>query len=189
MRHKYDTEAIVLSRSPLGEANALVTLITPHLGVVRARAQGLRKPGAKLSAALVTFSHSNVVLVRGKEGWRITGAIQKINWFEQLSRPEARARASRVNGLLLRLIAGEAHDREMFSIIQAFFEAVGQLSETEQEAAEMLVVLRILAALGLDAGEIPGKLTSFDSEWLRAVEENHMTYVARINQGIAASGL
>jgi len=53
MRHKYETRGIVLSRSPLGEANAFVTLLTPELGLVRARAQGVRRSGAKLSAARV----------------------------------------------------------------------------------------------------------------------------------------
>mgnify|MGYP001567250827 CR=1 FL=1 len=75
MRYKYETRGIVLSRAPSGEANAFITLITPELGLVRARAQGVRKPGAKLAAALATFAESSLVLVRGKEDWRIAGAV------------------------------------------------------------------------------------------------------------------
>jgi len=39
MRHKYETCGIVLARAPAGEANALITFITPSLGLIRARAQ------------------------------------------------------------------------------------------------------------------------------------------------------
>ncbi|MDE1919605.1 MAG: recombination protein O N-terminal domain-containing protein, partial [Patescibacteria group bacterium] len=90
MRHKYETRGIVLSRAPAGETNALVTLLTPGLGIVRARAQGLRRSGAKLAAALATFAESEVVLVRGREGWRVTGAVLEENWFMKMGHADAR---------------------------------------------------------------------------------------------------
>src|SRR3989338_1283612 len=114
MRHKYETRGMVLSRSPLGEANAFVTLLTPELGLVRARAQGVRRSGAKLSAALTTFAESSVVLVRGREGGRIAGSVLEENWFKRMQNAQQRRRASRVSGLLLRLVAGEAHDAALF---------------------------------------------------------------------------
>src|SRR3989338_9216530 len=96
MRHKYETRGIVLSRSSLGEANAFITLLTPELGLVRARAQGLRRSGAKLAAALPTLAESSVVLVRGRDGWRLAGAVLEENWFARIQRAAARARAARV---------------------------------------------------------------------------------------------
>src|SRR3989338_714111 len=75
MRHKYETRGIVLSRSPVGEAIPFVTLLTPELGLVRALAQSIRKPNAKLASALTTFAESSVVLVRGRDGWRLSGAV------------------------------------------------------------------------------------------------------------------
>jgi recombinational DNA repair protein (RecF pathway) len=64
MRHKYSTTAIVLSRTPLAEASALVTLLTADVGLIRARAQGVRKPGAKMASALQTLIESDVMLLR-----------------------------------------------------------------------------------------------------------------------------
>src|SRR5487761_2292548 len=123
MRHKYETRGIVLARSPLGEANAFVTVLTPELGLVRARAQGVRKSGAKLAAALATFAESSLVLVRGKEGWRVAGAVLEENWFMRIERAAARAAAARVSGLLTRLVAGEAHDPALYPVMKGFFEA------------------------------------------------------------------
>jgi DNA repair protein RecO (recombination protein O) len=189
MRHRYDTRGIVLSRAPSGEANAHITLLTPTLGLVRARAQGVRKSGAKLSHSLTTFSESSLILVRGKEEWRIAGAVLEENWFGAMPAGSARETAIRVAGLLLRLVAGEAQDPALFSVVQSFFAALSELPEDEHEAVEMLAVLRILAALGLDAGEIPGDMSDYSHPLLSGIREERTRYIGRINQGITASGL
>lgn len=189
MRHKYETRGIVLSRAPAGEANAFVTLLTPELGLIRARAQGVRRPGAKLAAALTTFSESACVLVRGKEDWRVAGAILEEQWFARMRSNKARAPAIRISGLLLRLVAHEAHEPRLFPIIAGFFEALTSLSQDAYEAAEILAVLRVLAVLGLDAGEIPGAPSEFAPVLLEDIRISRGAYVARINRGIAASGL
>ncbi len=189
MRHKYETRGIVLSRSPLGEANAFVMVLTPELGLVRARAQGLRASGAKLAHALTTFAESSLVLVRGKEGWRLAGAMLEENWFKRMQSAPPRERAARVSGLLLRLVAGEAHDTTLFPIMSGFFSALSEHPEEQHEAVEMLAALRTLAALGLDVGGIPGEPSAFTPPLLAAVAEDRTAYITRINHGIATSGL
>jgi DNA repair protein RecO (recombination protein O) len=189
MRHRYDTCGIVLARSPLGEANALVTLLTPELGLVRARAQSVRTSGAKLAAALTTLTESSLVLVCGKEGWRVTGAIPEEQWYARLPHESARSRVSRVSGLLLRLVAGEAPDSALFPIMKGYLEALATLPEEMHEASEVLVVLRLLEALGLEASESAHELSGFTPDLLSKIALDRMSYVARINTGIAASGL
>ena len=180
MRHKYETRAIVLSRSPVGEASTFIVLLTDELGLVRALSQGVRKSGAKLAHSLSTFSESEVVLVRGKDGWRLSGAVLSENWFVKLGRAETRTRAGRICNLLLRLVAGEASDQKLFPIIRGFFYALSTLHEDLHESAEILAVLRILAVLGFDAGEVPN---------IDEIEKNRTSYIVRINHGIEASGL
>jgi len=189
MRHKYETRGIILARSPLGEMSAFVTVLTPELGLLRARAQSVRRSGAKLSAALATFAESSLVLVRGREGWRISGAVLEVHWLAQIERPAARAVAARVSGLLTRLVAGEVHDPKLFSIVISFFEALKTLPEDSYEAAEALAALRVLAVLGLDAGGIPGEGAEFSPAVLAEVAKNRAGYILRINHGIEASGL
>ena len=152
---------MVLSRTPLGETSAFITLLTPGLGLVRARAQSVRRPGAKLAAALTTFAESSLVLVRGRESWRIAGAVLEENWFLRMQYTARRTRASRVSGLVLRLVAGEAHDPG----------------------------LCVLRALGFDAGDLPGGNAAFTPPALAEIQKNRTGYIARINDGIAASGL
>ena len=186
MRHKYATNGIVLARTPIREAGMLVTLLTPDLGLVRARAEGVRRSGAKLAHALQTLCEAECMLVRGKEGWRLTGAVLSENRFIGLS-AAARTRIARVANLLLRLVHGEADDSAVHQEFMAFMEAVPHLSSEAAEAAESLVVLRLLRELGFDAGEQPPE--GYDSPALEYVPTRHIELIARINRGIAASGI
>lgn len=188
MRPRYSAEAIVLARSPLAEASALLYLLTHEFGLVKARAQGVRKPGAKLASAVQTFNESDVILVRGKDGWRLSGATLAANWFETLPAP-ARARAGRIARLLLRLVHGESSDTASFYIFRGFLEALPTLREPEADAAETLAALRILRALGLDAGDIPGAEGDYEPKTLAVAMQGRRDFILRVNRGIEASGL
>lgn len=160
-----------------------MSLLTPDLGLVRARAEGLRNPGSKLVHALQTLSETEVVLLRGKEGWRLAGAVLVENWFTKLSR-EARLAAGRRASLILRLVQGETADTRLYDAFKSFLTALPQLDETDRDKAELSVTLSILSILGLDAGEMPDEdalLTLTDVERRELIE--------RINRGITASGL
>lgn len=187
MRHKYATEAIVLGRTALGEASAWMLLLTRELGLVRAKAQGIRKPGAKLAHALTTFVGSDVVLVRGKEGWRVSGAILSHDYFSELPF-HARTRAGRIAGLMSRLIRGEGSDPSLYEMFDALLRALPTLSEEEGEDVEVLAALALLNTLGLDAGERPEGETF--GEGARAYAREHRKdLIVRVNRGIEASGL
>lgn len=167
----------------------LVTLITQDIGLVRARAQGLRRSGAKLAHSLKTFSESSVVLIRGKESWRIAGAVLEEDWFARLECAEARERVGRISSLLMRLVADETNDKKIFPIVKEFFNALAVVKSDLHEAVEILTALRILAVLGLDGGVIRGEPTDFTQPLLAEVLEKRTSYIARVNNGILASGL
>ncbi|HVM58782.1 MAG TPA: recombination protein O N-terminal domain-containing protein [Candidatus Paceibacterota bacterium] len=186
MRHKYRTRGIILARAPAGEANASLTILTEELGLIRARAQGLRRPGAKLAAALTTFAEADLQLVRGKDSWRVAGALSLENWFEKLPSRAARERAARVTGLLLRL-AGEAGDEALYATLAGFLSALSVRPEAEHDPIEIMAALELLRTLGLDAGEAPAD--AFSPEALARASRERASYVARINRGITASGL
>jgi recombinational DNA repair protein (RecF pathway) len=189
MRHKYETRGIVLSRTHIGEATTFVTLITADLGLVYGRAQSLRSSGAKLAHALTTFAESSYVLVHGKEGWRVAGAVLEENWYTRLQDTSSRERAGRVSRLLLRLVAGEERDTELFPIMAGLFETLATTPPDVHESAEVLAVLRILTSLGLDTGNISNDTSLFAPTLLSMIQEERAHYIMRINNGITASGL
>jgi DNA repair protein RecO (recombination protein O) len=60
------TRGIVLKRTNYGEADRIVTLLTPDYGKLRLMARGVRKPKAKLAGGIELFSVSDVSFIRGK---------------------------------------------------------------------------------------------------------------------------
>ena len=164
----------------------MVNLLTPDLGLVRAIVQGVRKPSAKLTGAVQTLCESDVMLVRGKEGWRLPNAIVATNWFSVLDR-SARSRAGRVAALLQRLVTGETGDSALFSAYRDFLTAISTLGEEDQDAAECLAALRIVRALGLDDGDIPHE--GYGAPALSHIQTERKAIISRINRGLAASGL
>lgn len=178
----------MLARYPLGEANSSVTLASDEFGIIRARAQGMHASRSKMAAGLQTLAESDVMLIRGKDGWRLTGAILNTSWATQLPMT-SRVRAARIADLARRLSHGEYAEPRLYFVISAFIEALPGLSEEEGEAAEALAALRILHILGHDDGVLPGELNGYESETLALVLENRKKYVVRVNNGIAASDL
>lgn len=63
----FNTDAIVLRHSDLGEADRLLWLLTPQRGVLRATARGARKPGSKLGGHLDLLCHVRLSMREGRE--------------------------------------------------------------------------------------------------------------------------
>jgi DNA repair protein RecO (recombination protein O) len=62
----YKTEAIVLKRIILGEADKILVLYTPDMGKISAIAKGSRRPKSKLAGHLELLTHSQMMLARGQ---------------------------------------------------------------------------------------------------------------------------
>ncbi|MFL5756821.1 MAG: DNA repair protein RecO [Chloroflexota bacterium] len=63
---RYVTDAIVLSRFDLGEADRVLTLITPGHGKLKAIAKGIRRPASRLGGSLEPFAELTVALAHGR---------------------------------------------------------------------------------------------------------------------------
>jgi DNA repair protein RecO (recombination protein O) len=77
---EYQTEAIVIKKTKLGEADSILTFFTPRLGKIQGFAKSLRKPKSKMAGHLELLTHSTVSFARGRNIDTITGA-QTINAF------------------------------------------------------------------------------------------------------------
>lgn len=65
-QHSYATEAIVLKRSDLGEADRILTLFTPSKGKFHAIAKGIRRPISKKAGHLELLSYSQLQMALGR---------------------------------------------------------------------------------------------------------------------------
>jgi DNA repair protein RecO (recombination protein O) len=76
----YQTEAIIIRKTKLGEADSILTFYTPHLGKIQGFAKSLRKPKSRLAGHLEMLTHATVSFARGRNLDTITGS-QAINSF------------------------------------------------------------------------------------------------------------
>ncbi|OGZ96791.1 MAG: DNA repair protein RecO [Candidatus Sungbacteria bacterium RIFCSPHIGHO2_01_FULL_50_25] len=76
----YFTDALVLSRIDVGEADALFSLYTKEHGKIRARAQGIKKPEAKLRGHLETLNMARIGFVAARYGERLIYAEAAHAW-------------------------------------------------------------------------------------------------------------
>jgi DNA repair protein RecO (recombination protein O) len=62
----YQTEAIIIKHTNLGEADRILTLYTPDHGKVKAIAKGSRRPKSKFGGHVELLTHSSLLLARGR---------------------------------------------------------------------------------------------------------------------------
>ncbi len=64
--HLYKSEALVIRRSDLGEADKILTIFTPHLGKLRVVAKGVRKVTSRLAGHVELFTRSQMLLAKAR---------------------------------------------------------------------------------------------------------------------------
>ena len=62
----YNTEAIILRRTDFGEADRILTLMTPTLGKLRVIAKGVRKITSRKAGHVELFTRARLLLAHGR---------------------------------------------------------------------------------------------------------------------------
>ena len=70
----YHTDAIVLSRFDLGEADRIMSILTPRLGRLRVVAKGIRKPSSRFASHVELFGLTRLTLEKGRDLDVVTAA-------------------------------------------------------------------------------------------------------------------
>lgn len=150
MAHRiFDTTAIVVGGFPVGEANQYVALLTKELGLVRAVARSMRKETSKLRYALQKYSKGEVSLVRGKDVWRVVGAVPTTTHFVTLRAcPEKRALIRRVSTLIERMHGEVPHPYAFDTTLSLYVALEGEWGTDMLPHLELLSVLRLLYSFG-----------------------------------------
>lgn len=79
----YSTEAVILARKNIGEADRLITALTKHFGKIRVLAKGVRRITSRKRGHLEVFSLTKLQVQRGKELDLVTEA-ETIDNFAQI---------------------------------------------------------------------------------------------------------
>jgi len=126
----YRAEAIVLKRTDTGEADRLLTLYTADLGKLRAIAKGARKPSSRKSGHVELFTHTALLLARGRHLDVVTQA-ETIDAFTPLQKNlERLGYAYYLAELVDRFVEENIENRALFDLL---LNALRWLGEDESE--------------------------------------------------------
>ena len=127
----YQTEAIIIKKTKLGEADRIFTLYTPHLGKIQGFAKGVRRPRSKLAGHLELLTHSLVSLARGRNLDTITGS-QTINSFLPLkSDLDLASYALYLTELVNKFTPDEAENQPLFQLLLETMQQLCQANNKE----------------------------------------------------------
>lgn len=77
----FSTEAIILRRTNYGEADRVLSLLTPERGKISAIAKGVRKPKSKLAGGLELFALCDVTVMEGRGGLGLITSARMKQFF------------------------------------------------------------------------------------------------------------
>jgi DNA repair protein RecO (recombination protein O) len=77
--NQLNTRGIILVRTDFGEADRIITLLTPDQGKLRLMAKGVRRIKSKLAGGIELFSVSDITFIRGRGeiGTLVSSRLQK----------------------------------------------------------------------------------------------------------------
>jgi DNA repair protein RecO (recombination protein O) len=118
----YRTQAIVLSRFELGEADRVLTLLTPQDGKIKAIAKGVRKPTSRIGGSVEPFAELQLQLVRGRTFDVITQASVLEAWLNLRDRLESAATAWYLGELAERAVEERAGAYPVYALLRRSFQ-------------------------------------------------------------------
>lgn len=183
-----------MSARPLREADRLYSILTRDLGLIYARALGVRKEASKLRSSLEPYSLVHVSVVKGQVQWRATSA--SLVAPPSVLDHKKKVFKSLVRGLSLleRLVQGEEKHPELYDSVEEIcrFAASEEVGAEDGEALETILVARLLFHLGyLSEKDVPehivkGELTR---ELVAETSRNKKKIIEVINHGLENTDL
>jgi DNA repair protein RecO (recombination protein O) len=147
--HLYKTEAIVLRSMDLGEADRVLTVLTPRLGKLRVIAKGIRRTRSRLGGGLEPFSDVHLVLAVGRTFDVITQAALENPHLGLRDDLHSTAAAWYLVELVDRFCEGTAESHEAFELLG---QGLAALDAAPAEVSRAVVArwfeLHLLNAMG-----------------------------------------
>jgi DNA repair protein RecO (recombination protein O) len=144
----YKTEAIVLRTMDLGEADRVLTVLTPRLGKLRVIAKGVRRPRSRIGGGLQPFSDVQLVLAVGRTFDVVTSTSLEDPHLGLRNDLHSTAAAWYVVELADRFCEGAADSHEAFRLLAQALSALDAGDEVSREVVVRWYELALLAAMG-----------------------------------------
>jgi DNA repair protein RecO (recombination protein O) len=150
MSKTYQATGIILKGMPLGEADRLLTILSPEYGLIRAVAPGARKYKSTLRGRSELFVVNQWSIVKGRSLDKITQA-ETLETYSRLSRDLGRLAASQyLAELVLCLALSDQPQKELYELLSEHLRRIEQCSDDRNLLAYLSqAVFHLLAIAGI----------------------------------------
>ncbi|HUC89595.1 MAG TPA: DNA repair protein RecO [Patescibacteria group bacterium] len=118
------TEAIILTRVDYGEADRILTVITPHYGKLSLLAKGVRRIKSKLAGGIELFSVSEITFIKGRGEIGTLVSTRLVKYYSRVVGDVERTMAGYEIIKQLNKITEDEADADYFVLLQQAFEAL-----------------------------------------------------------------
>jgi len=171
--HTQTSEAIVLRRTDFGEADRIVTFLTPDLGRIGVLAKGVRKPASKLAAGIEPFAVTKITVRKGRgDLWTLTSSQMQTPWTHIIEDFE-RLQLAYVVMKKINQAAETLHEPVLYELLKISLESLNQKA-VDMRITEAWFHTHFLQVLGRGLNvsrDASGKMLSAD-ETYRFSEED-----------------
>jgi len=124
----YRTQAFILKKTDLREADQVFTVFTEHFGKIKVLGRAIRKIKSKLRAGAELFYLSEVEFIQGKNNKTLTDAIA-IEKFKNIKQDlEKLEILSQITEILDEFIVGQEKDEQIWELLSEVFEKINNYS-------------------------------------------------------------
>ena len=142
------TRAIILRRVNYGEADRILTLLTPAHGKISAIAKSVRKPKSRLAGGLELFATCEVVLGEGRGGLSLITSARLEHFYGHILHDYERLRLGYEAVKLINRAAESAPEPEFYALLQSTFAYLDML-RIDIRLVELWFRLQLATLLGV----------------------------------------
>src|SRR3954464_8224693 len=118
------TKGIVLSRTDYGEADRILTLLTPEQGKLRLMARGVRRAKSKLAGGIELFSVSDITHIKGRGEIGTLISARLVKYYSTIVRDIDRVQLGYELIKLIHRATEDEPEAEYFDLLQTAFAAL-----------------------------------------------------------------
>lgn len=166
-----NTQAVILSRIDYGEADRILTLLTPDHGKLSLIAKGVRRIKSKLAGGIELFSVSDISFIRGRGDMGTLISTRLVKHYDFIVRDITRTMLGYDLIKRLHKATEDAPDADYFELIQQAFEALNNAA-IDVGLVRMWFIMQLLR---LD-GHTPNLQTDTDGARLNATKSYDFSY-------------
>lgn len=126
------TTAIVLARTNYGEADRIITALTPEYGKLRLIAKGVRRVKSKLAGGIELFSVSEITFIKGRSDISTLISARLTKHYGNIVKDLARVQLGYDLIKLLNKTIEDEVEPEYFELLEQSFQALDDMNISEE---------------------------------------------------------